>query len=128
MKAAAGDKARVKVGSHSGERCVIEAVDGETLVVRLEKTARLLRLQPDAVTNFSLAARKAWVTDPDRGVGRPKGTRLRDRVTVTFRIDRVLWERFMILVETGHIEDRNSVVNSWFREKLPEQDGASRES
>jgi hypothetical protein len=128
LKPEAGDKVRVKVGAYSGERGVVEAIDGEKLVVRLEKTALAVRLQPDQVTNFSLAARKAWVTDPDRGVGRRKGTKLRDRVTVTFRIDRELWEQFMKLVETGSIEDRNSVVNRWFREKLAEQDGGGQQS
>jgi hypothetical protein len=123
LKAEAGDKVRVKVGAHASERGVVEAIDGDKLVVRLEKAALAVRLQPDQVTNFSLAARKAWVTDPNRGVGRRKGTKLRDRVTVTFRIDRDLWEQFMKLVETGRIEDRNSVVNRWFREKLAEQDG-----
>jgi len=108
----------VKVGIHSGERGVVESVDGDKLMVRLEKAALAVRLQVDQVTNYSLAARKAWVTDPDRGVGRRKGTKIRDRVTVTFRIDRDLWEDFVKLVEIGRIEDRNSVVNTWFREKL----------
>lgn len=118
MKAKAGDKVRVKVGAHAGERGVIEMVEGEKLVVRLEKTSVALCLRTHHLTNFSLAARKAWVTEPDRGVGRRKGTKLRDRVTATFRIDRDLWEQFMRLVETGQIEDRNAVVNTWFREKL----------
>lgn len=125
MKPEAGDKARVKVGSHAGERAVVEAVTGERLVLRLEKSATVLRLHADEVTNYSLAARKAWVTDPDRGVGRRKGTKLRDRVTVTFRIDRDLWEQFARLLQSGYIEDRNSIVNSWFREKLPELKGGS---
>jgi hypothetical protein len=60
------------------------------------------------------------LTEPDRGVGRRKGTKIRDRVTVTFRIDRDLWEEFMRLVEAGRIEDRNLIVNAWFREKLAE--------
>src|SRR5207247_8553501 len=104
----------------SGERGVVEAGDGEKLVVRLEKTALVVHLQADQVTNFSLAARKAWVTGPDRGVGRRKGTKLRDRVTVTFRIDRDLWERFEGLEEAGAIADRNAVVNSRFGEQLPD--------
>ncbi len=120
MKAEAGDKVRVKVGAHTGERGVVDSVDGEKLLVRLEESGTKVRLPADQVTNFSLAARKAWVTGPDRGVGRRKGTKIRDRVTVTFRIDRDLWEEFMKQVEAGRIEDRNSIVNSWFREKLAE--------
>lgn len=128
MKAEAGDKVRVKVGPHSGQRGVVDAIDGEQVLVRLEKTAQMVRLQADQVTNFSLAARKAWVTDPNRGVGRRKGTKFRDRVTVTFRIDRDLWEQFMQMVETGRIEDRNSAVNSWFRSKLTELGGGGLQS
>ena len=60
------------------------------------------------------------MTGPDRDVGRRKGTKIRDRVTVTFRIDRDIWEEFMKLVEAGRIEDRNAIVNSWFRVKLAE--------
>ena len=123
MDAEPGDKVRIKVGTHSNQRGIVEAIDGEKLLVQMEKTGLRIRLHADQVTNFSLAARKAWVTGPDRGVGRPKGTKLRDRVTVTFRIDRELWEQFMRLVETGRIEDRNSIVNSWFREKLAELAG-----
>lgn len=123
MKATVGDKVRVKVGTHAGARGVVDAVEGDKLVVRLEKTALSIRFPAEQVTNFSLAARKAWVTEPDRGVGRRKGTKLRDRVTVTFRIDRDLWEQFVRLLETGAIEDRNGVINRWLREKLHETDG-----
>lgn len=128
MKAESGDKVRVKVGAHAGQRGVVDTADGETLVVRMEKSAQMVRLQADQVTNYSLAARKAWITDPNRDVGRRKGTKLRDRVTVTFRIDRDLWEKFMKLVESGRIEDRNSAVNSWFRSKLTDLDSGRRQS
>ena len=73
-----------------------------------------------SVTNFSLAARKAWVTGPDRPVGRRKGTKLCDRVSVTLRIDRDLWERFRGMEGSGLIEDRTAAVNSWLRQKLEE--------
>jgi hypothetical protein len=128
LKAKAGDKVRVKAGAHVGERGVVEMVDGEKLTVRLEKSGGSVRLLPDQVTNFSLAARKAWATEPDRAVGRRKGTKLRDRVTVTLRIDRHLWERFETLEGDGRIEDRNAVVNSWFQEKLAEMDGGGPQS
>ena len=47
-----------------------------------------MRMTPEQVTNYSLATRRAWVTDPDRAVGRRKGTKLTDRVSVTLRFDR----------------------------------------
>ncbi len=126
MKAAAGDKVRVKAGDHTGERGVVESVDGEKLLVRLEKTDMKVHVTADQITNYSLAARKAWVTGPDRAVGRRKGTKLTDRVSVTLRIDRDLWEQFQGLEETGIIDDRTGLINGWFREKLAklEREGA----
>lgn len=128
MKAEAGDKVRVKVGAHAGERGVVEAVDGEKLLVRLEESGSKVRATPQQVTNFSLAARKAWVTGPDRAVGRRKGTKLYDRVSVTLRFDREVWEHFLGLEDAGVIEDRTAFVNAWFREKLAELDRGGRQS
>src|SRR5216684_3708042 len=59
LKAEARDKVRVKDGSHAGERGLIEAVEGEKLAVRLEQSGLKVRVLPDQVTNYSLAARKA---------------------------------------------------------------------
>lgn len=122
MKAAAGDKVRLKAGDHSGERGVIETVDGEKLLVRLEESDVKVRVTAEQVTNFSLAARKAWKTEPDRAVGRRRGTKLTDRVSVTLRLDRELWEQFQGLEEAGVIDDRTGLINGWFREKLAELD------
>jgi len=123
LKAKLGDKVRVKSGSHSGERGIIEAIDGRRLSVRLEASGRSVRVKPEAVTNFSLAARKAWVTGPNRAVGRRKGTRLCDRVSVTLRINRDLWERFREMERLGLIEDRTAAVNEWLGEKLDDLGG-----
>ena len=128
MKAAAGDKVRLKVGDHAGERGLVEAVEGDKFVIRLEDSGLRLRVLPEQVTNFSLAARKAWVTDPDRAVGRRKGTKLCDRVSVTLRFDRELWERFLGLEEAGVIDDRTGLINGWLREKLAELDRGGRQS
>jgi hypothetical protein len=122
VKAVTGDKVRLKAGGHFGARGVVESVEGEKLVVRLEESADLVRVMAEQVTNYSLAARKAWVTDPDRAVGRRKGTKLTDRVSVTLRLDRALWERFLGLEKTGVIDDRTGLINEWFREKLSELD------
>ncbi len=128
MKPAKGDKVRLKTTAHRGERGVVDLVEGGKLVVRLEGSGQVVRLLPEDVTNFSLAARKAWVTDPDRAVGRRKGTRLCDRVSVTLRLDRELWELFTGMEEDGVIEDRTGVVNSWFREKLSKLEGRGQKS
>ena len=118
MNAEAGDKVRLKAGAHAGARGLLDAFDGEKLVVRLESSGLKVRVTPDQIINFSLAARKAWVTEPGRAVGRRKGTKLSDRVSVTLRLDREIWERFLGLEEDGVIEDRTGLINGWFREKL----------
>jgi hypothetical protein len=120
VKAVTGDKVRLKAGAHTGARGVVEDVDGEKLLVRLERSDVRVQVMPEQVTNYSLAARKAWVTDPGRAVGRRKGTKLTDRVSVTIRIDRGLWEHFLELEAAGVIEDRTGLINGWFREKLAE--------
>ena len=119
---------RVKDGDHTGQRGIVEAVDGGKLLVGLEQSDVKVRVTAEQVTNYSLAARKAWVTGPDRAVGRRKGTKLYDRVSVTLRFDRELWERFLGLEAEGVIEHRTEAVNSWFREKLVELETKGRES
>jgi hypothetical protein len=104
----------------------VDAIDGGKLVVRLEGSGQRAWLTPEQVTNFSLAARKAWVTGPHRRVGRPKGTRLCDRISVTLRIDRELWERFRAMEKAGVIEHRTGLVNRWLREKMDELDAGGR--
>jgi hypothetical protein len=128
LKTEPGDKVKVKAGDHRGQRALVERVEGGKLVIRLEESGQVLRVLPEDVTNFSLAARKAWVTEPGRRVGRRKGTRLCDRVSVTLRIDRDLWERFRQLEAEGVIEDRVASVNRWIREKLAGLERAKRRS
>jgi hypothetical protein len=86
-----------------------------------------VRVLPEQVTNYSLAARKAWVTGPDRRVGRRKGTKLCDRVSVTLRIDRDLWARFRDMESAGVIADRTAAINRWLREKVDKLDDGERE-
>lgn len=128
MKAEAGDKVRLKVGTHTGARGLLDAFDGEKLVILLEESGQKVRVPPEQVTNFSLAARKAWVTEPDRAVGRRKGTKLSDRVSVTLRLDRDLWENFLGLEEAGVIEDRTGLINGWIREKVARLNRGGRKS
>jgi hypothetical protein len=128
LKAEVGDKVRLKAARGSGERGLVAAVNGEKLMVRLERSGRLVRVLLADVTNYSLAARKAWITEPDRAVGRRKGTRLCDRVSVTLRFDREIWEHFIGLEEKGVIDDRTATINAWFREKLVELDRGGRQS
>lgn len=118
MNAESGDKVRVKSGTHVGERGVVDQVRTKHLVIRLDATGELIRTSESDITNFSLAARKAWQSMPDRRVGRPKGTAKTDRVSVTLRIDRELWERFKEAEGAGLIEDRTATINEWIAERL----------
>ena len=120
MKVEIGDKVRLKTGCEVGERAFVVAVRSNQLVVELEKSGRSLAVRSQDVTNYSLAARKAWVTEPGRAVGRRKGTKLCDRVSVTLRLDRNLWEEFREKEEAGIIPDRTAVINDWLRDKLAE--------
>jgi hypothetical protein len=52
---------------------------------------------------------------PDRKVGRPVGSRVSDRVSVIFRVDRELWRNFLAAEENGQIADRTTVINECLR-------------
>jgi hypothetical protein len=128
LNAELGDKVRLKVGRYQGQRGVVAAVEGDKLVVRVTESGQTVRLPSESLTNFSLAARKAWETDPNRAVGRRKGTRLCDRVSVTIRLDRDLWQQFVGMENAGVIQDRTGLINGWLREKLAELDRGGRQS
>lgn len=118
MNAQPGDKIRIKIGTHAGVRGVVESVDKSKLFVQLSDSAKLLETVEAEVTNFSLSARKAWDRMPDRRVGRPKGTTRTDRVSVTLRIDREVWERFKRAEVEGVIKDRTATLNAWIASQL----------
>ncbi|PYJ56801.1 MAG: hypothetical protein DME24_21180 [Verrucomicrobia bacterium] len=121
MNGKTGDRVRLKEAAvHRGERGIVERSHRGRLLVRLEKGGRLIELTPHQVTNFSLAARKAWESMPDRRVGRPKGSRVCDRLSVTLRIDRDLWKDFRAMESDGRIQDRTTLVNALLRKKLAE--------
>ena len=128
MKAETGDKVRLKAKRRAGSRGIIEATQDGKLVIRLEDSGQKVMVVPEEVTNLSLAARKAWVSMPDRRVGRPKGMRFCDRVSVTLRIDRDLWEQFRSKEAIGLIDDRTATINKWLQEKLAELGWEERQS
>lgn len=116
-----GDKVRLKdrVQRSPGVRGIIHTIEGNgTLVVEMGHSRNRLRVPPSGVTNFSLAARRAWRKMPDRRVGRPKGSTVCDRVSVTIRLDRDLWESFRTAEAAGFVTDRTATLNTWLRECL----------
>lgn len=56
-----GDKIRISAGNQKGQRGIIRDVTNSSLEVRLE-SGETVDISPMDVTNFSLAARKAWRT------------------------------------------------------------------
>jgi hypothetical protein len=123
MEPEIGDKVKLKVHNSASARGIVEEVRGNVLLVRLDESGELVALKSESVTNFSLAARKAWKNMPHRHVGRPKGARHSDRVSVTLRIDRELWEQFKRGESEGRIKDRTATINFWFREMLDSLEG-----
>ena len=118
MEAKLLDKVRLKSGSSRGARADITAIDSETIIVRLDGTSIDLKVSEIDLTNFSLAARRAWKSMPDRRVGRPQGTTTSNRVSVTLRINAQLWARFRAAEQAGLITDRNVLLESCLTETL----------
>jgi hypothetical protein len=118
MIAKAGDKIRIKTGRHAGHRGVVKKVRKSRLVIRLDGSGELVESIDTGTTNFSLAARKAWARMPARRVGRPKGTTKTDRVSVTLRMDREVWDQFQQAEAAGVIEDRTATINAWIATRL----------
>lgn len=120
MDAEQGDKVRIKKTQHDGVRGVVESVQKDRLVVRLNDSDEVVLLTAADVTNYSLAARKAWRQMPSRRVGRPKGSTKTDRVSVTLRVDRDLWTRLQNAEATGQLDDRVAFINQWIDRGLTE--------
>jgi uncharacterized protein (DUF4415 family) len=114
-----GDKILIKAGDHAGNRGILLSLLGQNrLKVTLSQTQREVVLKSSDIVNYSLAARKAWQKMPRRNVGRPHGTRVCDRVSVTLRIDREVWDNFHTAESEGLIEDRTVTVNTILRNYL----------
>jgi len=118
MRAQPGDRVKLKDITHFGRRGKIRGVSRTHLLVELEDANEVLQLTDTQVTNFSLAARKAWKSMPHKRVGRPRGSRVCDRTSVTFRIDRDLWDEFRALELDKLIKNRTTLINTILREKL----------
>ena len=55
------DKVRISSGDHKGQRGIIQSIANGTIEIKL-KSGEVIALPPECITNFSLAARKAWQT------------------------------------------------------------------
>lgn len=113
------DKVRISAGPYAGQRAIVEKATHQTVRVRLQDSERSVSVHPEAIANYSAAARKAWKTMPARSVGRPKG-RISNRKSITLRIDEALWERFVAMESEGSIQDRSSFIEDALSTKLKE--------
>jgi hypothetical protein len=111
------DKVRVKRADFCGKRGILLRQDGREWLVSLHG-GDTVRLPTEDFTNLSLAARRAWRRMPERKVGRPMGTKISDRVSVTFRIDRTLWAEFLNAEQKGFITERTNLINQCLRDVL----------
>jgi hypothetical protein len=110
-----GDKVRIRSGVESGARGIIrKELDGLLEVELLD--GRITTTLLDDITNYSLAARRAWRSMPKKA-GRPSNQVPKKRM-VSLRIDVDLWERLGEAVEQGILPSREQAINEWVREKL----------
>lgn len=113
-----GDKIRVRKGPFAGKRGVLKCQESEGWIVFLDNERNEVVIHTEDVTNYSLAARRAWHRMPNRNVGRPSGTKVTDRISVIFRVDRELWEEFVAAEQIGLVGDRTTFINNCLRQHL----------
>ncbi len=110
-----GDKVRIRFGPSTGARGVIRAeVDGR-LEVLLDSSS-IIHVASETVTNYSLAARRAWQAMPKRA-GRPQLPTPRKKM-VSMRLDVDVWDRLGVAVDLGLIPNREQAVNAWIRQQV----------
>jgi hypothetical protein len=110
-----GDKIRVRSGSYKGARGVIRAELNGLLEIQLDDS-KIICVSTKEVTNYSLAARRAWQVMPKRA-GRPQLSTPRKKM-VSMRLDVDIWNRLGEAVDLGLITNREEAVNTWLRERL----------
>jgi len=110
-----GDKVRISSGSYVGARGVIRAESDGLLEIQLDEGG-IVSVPAKEVTNYSLAARRAWQVMPKRA-GRPQLATPRKKM-VSIRIDVDVWNHLGEAVELGLIPNREEAVNIWLRQQL----------
>jgi hypothetical protein len=113
-----GDKVRVRKGPFLGKRGTLKRKESTGWIVSFEDGDSDRAIRMEDMTNFSLAARKAWNRMPNRKVGRPAGTKVSNRLSVIFRVDRALWEEFVSAEQAGLVNDRTKFINDCLRKLL----------
>src|SRR5438876_887031 len=112
-----GDKVRVRSGIYAGLRGIIQS-EADGLVNLQLQTGEVVRVLLEQVTNYSLAARRAWEAMPKRA-GRPR-TKIQRKKMVSLRLDADMWQMLGLASELGLVQSREQVVNEWLWEKMIE--------
>src|SRR6266566_5506989 len=110
-----GDKIRVRSGIYTGARGIIRAELNGLLEIELDDS-KVLSVPAKEVTNYSLAARRAWQVMPKRA-GRPQLATPRKKM-VSMRLDIDVWDRLGEAVELGLIPSREEAINAWLGQQL----------
>src|SRR6266571_808707 len=110
-----GDKVRIRSGSYVGVRGVIRSESDGLFEIQLDEDG-IASVPAKEVTNYSLAARRAWQAMPKRA-GRPKGQKPVKRM-VSMRLDADIWDMLQEATELGLIPSREKAVNDWVREQI----------
>lgn len=109
------DKVKIRSGSHAGARGVIQGEDIGLIHVKLE-TGEVVNLTALEITNFSLAARRAWEVMPKKS-GRPALDEPRKKM-VSLRLDVDVLEMLEQASLRGIILNKSETVNRILRENL----------
>lgn len=111
-----GDKVRVRRGPYAGMRGVVRAWTANEIEIETADQ-QTLHVDHGAVTNYSLAARKAWKTMPKRA-GRPSQDPARTKQMVSMRLSPDVWRRLGEAVDLGLVRSREDAVNTWVSGQL----------
>lgn len=111
-----GDKIRVRTGPYTGAKGIIQAELDGLLEIQLDESNNIIDVPAKNVTNYSLAARRAWQVMPKRS-GRPQLSTPRKKM-VSMRLDIDVWDRLGEAVELGLIPSREQAINVWLRQQL----------
>ena len=104
-------------GPYTGTRGIIRTELDGLLEIQLDSSETLCVFEPNRrLTNYSLAARRAWKVMPKRA-GRPQLSTPRKKM-VSMRIDIDVWDRLGDAVELGLIPSREEAINTWLSQKL----------
>jgi Arc/MetJ-type ribon-helix-helix transcriptional regulator len=112
FRAQVGDKVRLKEGPAVGVRGIVFLVGESHLGVTLA-SGQQVSAKPSSVTNFSLAARRAWAVMPKRA-GRPAAAVARTRM-ISVRIDGSLLQATDRAVEVGRFPNRTAAIEAGLR-------------